>query len=133
MTLEIVLAISIVALFFSLCGFLSASLKLKKMQQRIDKVEQAFKQVKNERNNIQKQLAELHSGAVGLGNKFVNLELSIDELKVQQQQVGDFDPDSKLYSRAVKMVELGAGLEEVMAECEIPRAEAELLLSLHRQ
>ena len=39
-------------------------------------------------------------------------------------------PDSRLYSRAARMVELGAGLDEVMAECEIPKAEAELLISL---
>ncbi|MCT7655273.1 DUF2802 domain-containing protein [Oceanimonas sp. NS1] len=31
------------------------------------------------------------------------------------------------------MVQLGADVEEIMAECEMPRAEAELLLSLHRQ
>jgi hypothetical protein len=41
-------------------------------------------------------------------------------------------PENKLYSRAVKMVELGAGVEEIMAECELPKAEAELLLSLHK-
>jgi hypothetical protein len=44
-----------------------------------------------------------------------------------------FDPESKLYNRAMKMVQLGAGLEEIMLECELPRAEAELLLNLHRQ
>ena len=41
-------------------------------------------------------------------------------------------PENKLYSRAVKMVELGADVAEIMAECELPKAEAELLLSLHR-
>ena len=41
-------------------------------------------------------------------------------------------PENKLYSRAVKMVELGADLHEIMTECELPKAEAELLISLHR-
>lgn len=40
------------------------------------------------------------------------------------------DPDGRLYSRAARMVELGADIDEVMAECEIPKAEAELLISL---
>ena len=31
------------------------------------------------------------------------------------------------------MVELGADLEEIIRECELPRAEAELLMSLHKQ
>ena len=37
-----------------------------------------------------------------------------------------------LIENAVKMVELGAGIEEIMQECELPKAEAELLLSLHK-
>ena len=30
------------------------------------------------------------------------------------------------------MIEMGADLEELVSECEIPRAEAELLISLYR-
>ena len=48
---------------------------------------------------------------------------------VQDQQ----DPDSRFYTRAVKLVELGATLEEIMRECELPRAEAELLLNFHKK
>ncbi len=51
-------------------------------------------------------------------------------LSERQQELVLQDPDSRLYSRAARMVELGAGLDEVMAECEIPKAEAELLISL---
>ena len=42
-------------------------------------------------------------------------------------------PEDKLYTRAQKLVELGADIAEIMRECEIPRAEAEMLLSIHRQ
>ena len=54
---------------------------------------------------------------------------------VQQQSAAQKydDPDAKIYSRAVKMVELGADFDEVIRECELPRAEAELLFSLHKQ
>lgn len=107
--------------------------KFKRLDQRFSLTEQALKQAKNERKNIRKQITELHSGAVGIGNKFIALELQLDQLNSQQQDIVDFDPESKLYSRAVKMVELGADLAEVMAECELPKAEAELLLSLHKQ
>ena len=31
------------------------------------------------------------------------------------------------------MIELGADIEEVMRECELPRAEAELLFTLHQK
>ncbi|MGL5728458.1 MAG: DUF2802 domain-containing protein, partial [Plesiomonas sp.] len=36
-------------------------------------------------------------------------------------------------SRATKLAEMGAGLDELMQECELPKAEAELLLNLQRQ
>ncbi len=41
-------------------------------------------------------------------------------------------PEDKLYSRAFKLVAKGADLEEVMIECELPRAEAEMLMSMHQ-
>ncbi|TWX72583.1 DUF2802 domain-containing protein [Colwellia sp. C1TZA3] len=51
---------------------------------------------------------------------------SIEKLLHQQ-------PEDKLYTRAQKLVELGAGLAEIMRECDIPRAEAEMLLSIHQK
>lgn len=51
---------------------------------------------------------------------------TIDQLLHQQ-------PEDKLYSRAQKLVELGADIAEIMRECDIPRAEAEMLLAVHRK
>ena len=51
----------------------------------------------------------------------------------QQKSMHLFDPESKIYSRAMKMVHLGASLDEIMLECELPQAEAELLFNLHKQ
>lgn len=50
----------------------------------------------------------------------------IDKLLHQQ-------PEDKLYTRAQKLVELGADIAEIMQECDIPKAEAEMLLAVHRQ
>ncbi|WP_372763063.1 DUF2802 domain-containing protein, partial [Pseudoalteromonas sp.] len=67
------------------------------------------------------------------GKRVLDIEQQCEEL-VQQQAAQKYDdPDAKIYSRAVKMVELGADLNEVIRECELPRAEAELLFSLHKQ
>lgn len=40
-------------------------------------------------------------------------------------------PQDKLYSRASKLVALGADVEEIMRDCDIPRAEAEMLIAVH--
>ncbi len=60
------------------------------------------------------------------------LQSKAAELDQTQQTIQSSEPESKIYTRAVKMINLGAGIEEVMRECELPRAEAELLLSLHQ-
>ena len=96
---------------------------------------------------VQIELDELRGGLIGVGQRVLQLETSwqrsqqdlqmvaneIEQISEHQQKMQLFDPESKLYNRAMKMVQLGAGLEEIMLECELPRAEAELLLNLHRQ
>jgi uncharacterized protein (DUF3084 family) len=91
-------------------------------------------------------VVELRQGIIGVGQRVLQLEQReqqlLDALELhqshiatlleQQQDIQLFDPDSRIYSRAMKMVQLGAGLDEIMRECELPRAEAELLLNLHR-
>jgi len=39
----------------------------------------------------------------------------------------------KFYSRAFKLAEKGAEIDEIMSECELPRAEVEMLLSVYQQ
>lgn len=92
------------------------------------------------------ELEEIRSGLIGIGQRVIAVEQqqyalsgqvrqivdSQAQLAEQQQKIDMFDPESKLYSRAMKMVQLGAPLEEVMRECELPRAEAELLYNLHK-
>jgi len=91
------------------------------------------------------EVEELRSGLIGAGQRLLQAEQHIKRLEQtlaslvnqqqllaeQQQKLELTDPDSRLYNRAVKMVQLGAPLEEVMRECELPRAEAELLFNLH--
>ena len=73
------------------------------------------------------------TGLLSIGKRVLEVEQQNEELTQQQAAQKYDDPDAKIYSRAVKMVELGADLEEVIRECELPRAEAELLFSLHKQ
>ncbi|SHO55928.1 hypothetical protein VQ7734_01689 [Vibrio quintilis] len=82
-----------------------------------------------------KQLNELRSAVVGLGQKITEQEETVlhlnERVKDLEQQVQD--TDSRLYSRASKLVQLGADVEELIEECELPKAEAELMLSLKKK
>lgn len=118
-------------------------LQLQQQQNLAAQIEQLQQQLQS----CLTEIAELRSGVMGVGRRTVKLEqfqqtlqqqqqaiaAEIEQISEHQQQIQLFDPESKLYSRAMKMVQLGAGLEEVIRECELPRAEAELLISLHRQ
>ncbi len=81
----------------------------------------------------QMALEEIRSANVGMGEKLLQLEQRTVSLANRQEELAQQDPESRLYSRALKMVELGADINEVIRECEIPRAEAELLFTMHRQ
>jgi septal ring factor EnvC (AmiA/AmiB activator) len=94
----------------------------------------------------QTETEELRAGIIGVGqrvltldqrvrnleNELQQLHSSFDALAEQQQALSLTDPEGKIYTRAMKMVQLGADLEEIMRECELPRAEAELLFNLHQ-
>ncbi len=118
-----------------------------RQRQSFLQVLQAHQQLLTALNNSQSELEELRSGLIGVGQRVLQLETAwqrsqqdlqmvaneIEQISEHQQKMQLFDPESKLYNRAMKMVQLGAGLDEIMQECELPRAEAELLLNLHRQ
>ena len=82
---------------------------------------------------LRSEVAEMRAGMLSIGKRVVAVEEQHQELlQLQDAQKYD-DPNAKIYSRAVKMIELGADIEEIIRECELPRAEAELLMSLHKQ
>jgi len=41
--------------------------------------------------------------------------------------------EDKLYTRAFKLAEKGAGIDEIVTDCELPRAEVEMLLSIYNK
>ncbi|WP_462175684.1 DUF2802 domain-containing protein [Pseudoalteromonas gelatinilytica] len=84
-------------------------------------------------NILRSEVAEMRAGMLSIGKRVVAVEEKSKELEQLQDAQKYDDPNAKIYSRAVKMVELGADLEEIIRECELPRAEAELLMSLHKQ
>lgn len=127
----IILTILTLVLSFSIIAFLFLSnRKGKVINSNLDK---RFSDLKQQNTILRSEIDELRGGLLNMGKRILQQEKLSQELSENQQALQYSDPDSKMYSRAVKMVELGAQLDEVMKECELPRAEAELLLSLHQQ
>ena len=78
----------------------------------------------NKRIETEKVVVQLESRVGLLQSNVVSLE---EQVKQSLEQ-----PEDKLYSRAFKLAAKGADLEEIMTECELPRAEAEMLLSMYK-
>ncbi|RXS43969.1 DUF2802 domain-containing protein [Idiomarina sp. 29L] len=90
-------------------------------------LKEQLNETKPETNFAEKQLlAQLEQQVATLNDEQRRLQEKLQELAEQ-------DPGSKLYHRASKLVASGATVEELMHECELPQAEAELLVSLHQR
>ena len=79
------------------------------------------------------ELQELRAIVAKITPRLDEQQQQLLALSQQQQSIEQQNPQTKLYAGAVKLIELGASLEEVMRQCELPRAEAELLFSLHKK
>ncbi|WP_462157684.1 DUF2802 domain-containing protein [Pseudoalteromonas sp. GB56] len=85
----------------------------------------------NQSQILRAEVAEVRNALENMASHVQQLRERTQELAQLQDNIKEADPQARLYSRAVKMIELGAPMDEVMQECELPRAEAELLFSLH--
>lgn len=96
-----------------------------------DNESRLYQLVKQLENNLQSLTLENQQVTDQLAIRTKNLQQHYTELKADIETLRHEQPEDKLYRRALKMVELGADIEEVISECELPRAEAELLFSVH--
>lgn len=116
--------------------FIGVFRHIRKLYRVQNAMELIVKELTKARDSHKKKFGELQTITLGAGQKIIDLEKRIIALdEVQQEMSHEMSvqtPENKLYSRAVKMAELGADVNEIMRECELPKAEAELLLSLHK-
>ncbi|MCL9774518.1 DUF2802 domain-containing protein [Vibrio methylphosphonaticus] len=94
---------------------------------------QQIRQADREVDKCNKQLLEVRSVLVGLGQKISEQEDIIRHLTERVVELENIDSDGRLYTRANKMVKLGADINELIEECELPKAEAELMMSLQNK
>ena len=129
----LLLGIAIAGVVFGLFSLLLIAMFKKRYASELGAQLQQFKDSSEQIIILRSEVSELRTGLLSIGKRVLEVEQQNQEL-IQQQAAQKYDdPDAKIYSRAVKMVELGADLDEVIRECELPRAEAELLFSLHKQ
>jgi len=121
------------ALSLTFVSFIFTLLLFSKLKKKNHTLEVLIKSILAQQEVNKRQFTEIHSGAVGMGKKLQKLDIIVKKTQEHQVDLVASTPENRLYTRATKMVELGASVEELMVDCELPRAEAELLYNLHRK
>ena len=70
------------------------------------------------------------SGLTGLETRMTEIEAKQGEIIAKQTEFEHREASSPLYTHAARLVDSGATIDDLMQECDLPRAEAELLISL---
>ncbi|MCP3130318.1 MULTISPECIES: DUF2802 domain-containing protein [Shewanella] len=107
--------------------------QLSKLRNKAEALTVLVKEGDRQRESFKRELQELRSGTIGVGRRVIELEKRLQQQSERIEESSQQDPQAKLYTRAMKMVALGAGVDELIKECELPKAEAELLIRLHRK
>ncbi len=81
---------------------------------------------------LQTDVGAVCAGAVNLGEHLAHLEQRAHSLVQRQDQLEMKSPATQSYRQASKMMNKGAELEEVIADCGIARGEAELVALAQR-
>lgn len=132
--MSLLLIVSLIALCFSvICMLLVFMLfQRNKASTELSKTHKLrITELENKTTNLSNEIHEIRSGNYGVINKVKELVQQIEQLQSTQQTLAEQDPQVRFYSKATKLISQGASLEDVIKECDIPSAEAELLFSLH--
>ncbi|MGJ8678735.1 DUF2802 domain-containing protein [Paraglaciecola sp.] len=134
--MDLTLIISIVALGFCLLSafFLIKILSTNKLiQKKLNSQDENVSMLSHKVSGFVNELEEVRSATHAMVRRLKQLEAQVEEVKISQQEVVEQDPQSRFYSKGVKLITQGASVADVMRECEMPLAEAELLFNLHNK
>lgn len=117
--------LGLLLLILMLAGFCWHHYRLWQLQRQTDVLER------------QQLLQELHSisqSAVGMGRRIHWLEKALRQLNERQDEAKrQAESENKSFLSANRLFEQGASTEQVMATCQLTRAEAELVRNIQQQ
>jgi predicted nucleic acid-binding Zn-ribbon protein len=133
MIMSFPLLLSLIALIISIVciTFLSVLFKRYKLQlENVESQSNELSQLNKKVINLNEELHEIRSGNYGVISRVKELVQQVNKLQSSQQSLVEQDSQSRFYSKGAKLISQGASLEDVMRECDMPAAEAELLFNL---
>lgn len=89
----------------------------------IGKLHRQNEQITTENRQVSKQLE----------HRIKTLQTQIDNQHDIISQLQTDQGDDKFYTRAIKLAKKGAGIDEIVTECELPYTEVEMLISVYQK
>lgn len=141
--MDLTLIISLIALglaFFCVLALVKVFLVNRLLNKEIEQQGNLVTLLEQKLNGFSHELDEIRIATYAMVNRIKQLETHVEQMgskveqvKNSQQDIVEQDPQSRFYSKGVRLVSQGASIEELMQECEMPLAEAELLFNLHNK
>lgn len=104
---------------------LLAWLSIRRLRYQSRQQQKALASVKND-------LRALTTAAVSVGERLLEVERRQRRLAERQEQVDIYESANQPYEHAIRMVEKGASVEQLVEVCGLSTNEAELLHMMHR-
>ena len=102
-------ALTFTAIGAALGALVCALLALRRINRLKKDVSTAFNSLAQKQNSSRKELNELLTGNIGIIKKFQDFQESVERLSDKQADLELKEPEGRMYSRAKKMIQLGAG------------------------
>jgi D-serine deaminase-like pyridoxal phosphate-dependent protein len=92
------------------------------------------KQLENLKGRFQdaeQQLSVLSDSGIGVGRKVMAMDKRLQLAERRQQEIESVDPQRISYNEAMKLLSLGAEINDLVVNCGLSKAEAELMSALY--
>lgn len=97
------------------------------------RIARVHRQLRENSENLVRELNATASGSAGVGNRVITCERQLHELRSLFDEMRQNDPLRVSYDEASRLVDLGAGVDDLMNTCGISRPEAELVSALSQR
>ncbi|KDE39581.1 ATPase involved in DNA repair [Nitrincola lacisaponensis] len=84
-------------------------------------------------NVLRNEIQGMTGSSIGMGKRLKTVEQKLDIAVEKQHELENRDPGVLAYNQAAKLMEMGAGVDDLVRSCGIGRPEAELMALLHRE
>ena len=84
-------------------------------------------------NVLRNEIQGMTGSSIGMGKRLMTVEQKLNIAVEKQYELENRDPGVLAYNQATRLMEMGAGVEDLVRSCGIGRPEAELMALLHRE